>query len=262
MENEYQNFYEQPAAENVEFPAPAPEKKGFGKLVGVLAAVAAIIVAILLISLFTNSPKAALKKEFAFMNAKSVAKEDKAELACLGGFCKNDVKQIQNIMKKSEDYDKEEVKESFDEYLENMEDQWGKNWKYSFKIEDKDEVKKDDLKEAKAALKAMYKTADEVLDEVSSGDYDDIADEFGITKAQAKKLVKHLKNITKKLKNVKVTKGYEFEVTESIKGKDDENDYDETYLVYKINGKWVSESGIYLLIRTLDYVGRISSCID
>lgn len=265
MENEYQNFYEQPpVAENQEYAAPVAEKANpMGKIIAAVVAIAAIIGVILLIGLFTNTANKALKLQFAYKNAKTLSQNQKTSAARLNGLCENDYKQIMNLATKSENYDKEDEEDSYEESVEMMNDEYGKNWKYSYKLEDKDEVKKDDLKSFKKRIKETAKAADEILDDISSGDYDDIADELGISKSQAKKLVKHLKNIAKKLKDVKVTKGYEMEVTETIKGKDEEDDSDETYIVYKVNGRWVSSNAVNALASILSSLtNTIASVTD
>ena len=93
----------------------------------------------------------------------------------------------------------------------------------------------------------------EKYEDLDSDDYEDIADELGISKSQAKKVVKIAKSVGKKLKKAKVTKGYELEVVRILKGSelDEPEESDSTVYVYKVNGRWISSSHIIALYAFL-----------
>ena len=219
-------------------------------IIGV-AAVAVIAVVALVIGMFTNTYKSPVEAALKSKNAKSYSAYEKNQYAGLNGFCESEAKAIVNIMKKSDDYDKDEMKESYEEYIDELKDQYGSNYKYSYKIEDKEKIDKDDYKDFQDELRDAAKDMLDEIKDMDSDDYEDMADELGISKSNAKKLVKEYESICKKLKKAKITAGYELEITWKLTGSElDEPEENETTMtVYKIGGKWVSASMLYSLMN-------------
>lgn len=245
MENEYQNFYEQPAAENVGFEAPAPEKKNFTKLIGVaVAAVVAIIALILIIGGMSNNYKAPVKAMEKLANTTNFAKYEKAQIAQFNGLCKKEIKGIYDLQKKSDDYDKGDAKDEFNDMIDEKEDSWGKDFEITYDIKDKEKIDRDDLKDLQEEIRDSAKDALDDLNDLDSDDIEEIADELGISKSQAKKLVNYCKSICKEMKKAKVSGGYELELKYKLKGKELDDPVKSEYdiEVYKINGRWVSAS--------------------
>ena len=89
------------------------------------------------------------------------------------------------------------------------------------------------------------------IDDMTSEDYKEMAESMGITKEQAKKIVKQYKSIANTLKKVKITKAYEPTLTQTITGSElDEPEVTEDIkmTVYKVNGRWVSASALRMLL--------------
>ncbi len=270
MENNYENVevvneaeapveaatpVEIPVEAPVEAPAEAPEAKQEPKfpvkLVAILAGAAVTLIALIVIlaSIFTNTYKTPLNLMADRANEKKASKILDAEIDTLNGLCEKEYKALMKLMQKSDDYDEEEIEEGYEEDIDAMKDEYGKNYKYSYKIEDKDKIDKDELKELRSEIKSLAKEIKSVLDEMEdydSDEWEDLADELGLKKSQAKKLEDILEDVYKELKSVKVTKGFELTVKTTLKGSElDEPEEDEvTICVYKINGRWVSEEAL------------------
>ena len=215
------------------------------------AAVAALVAVIFVLALLGNTYKTPVKLSEKALNAKSFNQYMKASSAVLNGFCEKEYKQMLNLMKKSEDYkdDLEDTKESYKEYIEELKDEYGNNYRYRVKFEDKEKLDKDDTEEFEETLNDYGEEILEQCEDLDSDDYEDIADELGISKSQAKKAVKIAKAIGRKLKNAKVTKGYELEVVRILKGSelDEPEESDSTVYVYKVNGRWITSDVIWSL---------------
>ena len=268
MENNYENVevvneaeapvetpVEVPVEAPVEAPAEAPEAKQEPKfpvkLVAILggAAVTLIALIVILASIFTNTYKTPLNLMMDRANEKKASKVLDAEIDTLNGLCEKEYKALEKLMQKSDDYDQEEIEEEYEEYIDEMKEEYGKNYKYSYKIEDREKLDKDDLKELKSDIKSLAKQIKNVLDEMEdfdSDDWEDLADELGLKKSQAKKLEDILEDVYKELKSVKVTKGYELTVKVTLKGSelDEPEEEEDTICVYKVNGRWVSEESL------------------
>lgn len=264
MENNYENVevvneaeapVETPVEVPVEAPAEAPEAKQEPKfpvkLVAILAGAAVTLIAliVILVSIFTNTYKTPLNLMADRANEKKASKILDAEIDTLNGLCEKEYKALMKLMQKSDDYDAEEIEEGYEEDIDAMKEEYGKNYKYSYKIEDKEKLDKDDLKELKSDIKSLAKQIKNVLDEMEdfdSDDWEDLADELGLKKSQAKKLEDILEDVYKELKSVKVTKGFELTVKTTLKGSelDEPEEEEETICVYKVNGRWVSEEAL------------------
>lgn len=108
--------------------------------------------------------------------------------------------------------DKDDLKETLENKLEDLEDAYGKNVKISYKIIHKEKIDKDDLEDFQDKLRDAYDDA--------------------------------------KKSQTKVSSGYKLSVLVTIKGKDDSNTYtDDSVYVYKIGGTWCT-SGISLKTST------------
>ena len=255
MEDNNFDVFSAPASEDFQFqPAETPVEQNDAAPVGGAkafpvkllalagAAIVAVVLIIVLLSSFGNSYKTPIKTAEKLLNTKSLSKIIDKAPTLLNGFGESEAKKVLKTIKKSDVYKDniEDIEEGFDEAIETLQDTLGKNYKISLKIEDKDKMGSKELKEAKNFLKDMAKEADEMLDEI---DEEDIADEMGLSEGQVKKMVKQAEKFVKKCKSVKVSKGYELEVTAKITGKelDDPIELDLTICVIKANGKWIPD---------------------
>ena len=157
---------------------------------------------------------------------------------------------IWKAAKKSENYEDNiaDRVESLNDGVEDMIDQYGSNYKISYVIKEADPLEKSDLREYRDNLRESIKSLSEVVDEsddASSSDWEDFADELGMTKSDAKNFVKALGKYCDELKRLDVTAGYELTVIKTITGKELEEPIETelTYTVLKVNGRWVLNYG-------------------
>lgn len=216
------------------------EKKKKTIKIALGAAAAAVIVGLLLVVFGSGALgggyKQPLNKIVKLVNTRN-SKIEKYLDAALPKFVGKAYIDLIDIASDIDDIDDEieEMEESFSELFDDLEDQYGKNAKVSFKVEDKKEVKQKDLRK----IEDFLENVEELLDQVSDKDsyiYEEITAEMDSkTEKKFKQLITGLK---KDLKDIKITKGYELELTVSVKGSEDEDEDDLTLCVIKVNGKW------------------------
>lgn len=240
MEENYNYNYEAPEEPVIE----AKPKRDLKKiLIPVIAVIVVLAIAIpLLYGLVFNTYKTPLKLEEAVMNAKTYNAYVKACMKQTNGILNKEFKAAYKIYTSSEEYDKEEEKDSFEEELEEVKEEYGSNFKYYYEIEDKEKIDKDELKDLKEEIHDYAKAALKNLKDVDDEDYEEMADYMGISEKKAEKLVKLAESAYKKMKAVKITAGYELDVKLMVKGSEldePEEIWNGTVTVYKVNGKWV-----------------------
>ena len=209
--------------------------------------IAAIVAAIVLISILTNTYKTPIKLMQAVENNKKASTYYSKQVKTVNGLCEKELKEIVNIMKKTDDY--EDNLDDIQDAIDEAKDTYGNNYKYKYKIVDKEKIDRDDLKETQKAVRSQGKSMYNEFDDLDSDDYEDLADEMEISKSQAKKLAKAAKSIGKTLKGAKITAGYELTVEVTLTGSevDEETSYERTVYVYKVNGRWVSANALTTL---------------
>lgn len=267
MDNNFENGYapeaqaQQPAAEQPipEQPAweqPAaeqPKQSFFNKLpkpllIILAAAIPAILLLVIILSLATNTfrtPLKHLEKQANLRNAKKKA----AYTQDMNGFCEKEARQLTRIMKKTDSWD--DAVDYHEESIENMKDEYGSNYKYTYKLDDKDKIDREDYKDFQDDLRDTGEEMLEELRDLDSDDIEDLAEELDISKAQARKVVRIMKKVARKMKYARVSGGYELEYETTIKGKelDDPIEYDGSMTVYKINGRWISLNALYSILN-------------
>ena len=148
-----------------------------------------------------------------------------------------------------------------DRLLDHLEDDYGKNVKFSVKIEDTDPMTNSRLKTLRDAYlkdcgKQLMDEGDRIID-MSSDDLADLADEMGIKKDDLRKLGKELKELGKQLKNTELKKGYDVDTVVTVKGSEDKDSEDTTYVVAKAGSKWILPYSVsqYTLLGYLRGIG-------
>lgn len=210
--------------------------------IGIGAGVAAILALILCLSIFTNTYKTPIRLLEATLNNKKASAQMNKEAAQYNGLCEKEYKKIAKIMKKSDSYD--DALESYEESIEYKKENYGDNFKIKYKITDKEKLDKDELKDIQKAIRSEGKSYYNYYSDLDSEDYEDIADNLDISKAQARELAKQYKSIGKTLKSAKVTKGFRLTVTKIITGSELDEPIEQEDIeiyVYKVNGRWVSD---------------------
>lgn len=170
-----------------------------------------------------------------------------SRIAQLNGLCQDEYEGVFEILMKTSLYDEDEMQDSFEDQLEEKEDTYGKNWECSYEINDEEEIDEDDLEDYQDEIRDAAEETLEMLENMTDDDILEIADYLGLTESGAEKFVKYMTDICKTMADIEITEGYELDVTMTIEGSEDEEDKDQTYIVYKANGCWVSEDVISML---------------
>lgn len=223
-------------------------------LIPVLVGVLVVLVGVGFLSAFTgNTYKTPLKIEVELMNSRKCISPIKSSIKMLNGFAKNEFSEMFEIINKTEFYEEEleDYEEYYLEYIENLEDEYGENFRFSFKITDKEKLEKEELRDFRNELREVADEIEEIIDEIDyydSDDWEEIADDFGTSKTEAKKLVKTFEKIGKKYKEAKVTAGYKLDILLIIKGRelDEPEEMEIQGEVYKVNGRWVAKQSATL----------------
>ena len=229
---------------------PKKKKKGLKfwliTCISAAVAIAAIVLALVLFVFNTYKTPIKLMEKSANIKKASALLDKRAET--LNGFCEDEYKEILKIMKKSDDY--EDTLEYYEESIDFKKDEYGSNYKIKYKIVDKEEIDKDELREVRDTIRERGEMRLESLENLEDEDYEEGADELGITKSQAKKYAKAQESIAKTLKKAKVTEGYVLTVSVTRTGSElDEPEEDEFEIeVYKVDGRWVSQSALVMLM--------------
>lgn len=158
-------------------------------------------------------------------------------------------KELFKLMDKSELLEEamEGWNESLEASIENTMDKYGDDFKVTYKLLDKTQLKKSELRNYKKQIRNVFSYLESEMDETKdydSDDWEDLADELEMTKAQVKNLVAAIKQLADDVSHVEVTDGYELELTRIVTGSelDEPEEDDVTIVVLKINGKWVSST--------------------
>lgn len=242
-------YYQQDAA----YVPPQPPKKKKGKKFllwgGIAAAVIAVAVAVFLI--LSNTYKTPINIMEKQANAKKAGNPYDQRVEMLNGFCAKEYKAVVKIMKKTDAYEDnlENYKDHFEEQLENRKDEYGDDFKITYEITDKEEIEKEELKEFRDSIRNRGESIVNQFADMDSDDYEEGAEELGLTKSQVKDIVKNMKAIGKKLKSAKVSEGYTLTVVVTITGSelDEPEEQEMEYNVYKVDGRWIFSSVPYLL---------------
>lgn len=215
-----------------------------------IAAAAAIVVLIAGIVIFgavTNTYKTPINEAISYMNAKKATAKIDGLPDLLNGFLESEADNVLKTFKKTELYkdNKDDLIQELEDLIDDTEDVYGKNYKYSYKVEEKEKLEKEDLKDFRDQLKDLKDELGKALEETEdwdSDDWEDMAEELGVSKTDAKNLVKSLEKVHKALKSIKVTNGYELSIVQYLNGSElDEAEETELEIrVYKVNGRWVS----------------------
>ena len=134
----------------VEAPVEAPTADNKKTLIALLAGVAAVIVVVILaIALFGGGVNKAVGNMEAVLNGKMKKIEKMAPKAYW-----------ENLAEEDEDFDLDDLiemaEESYEDELEELEDEYGKNVKYSIKVLEKKKVKRDKVKDIAEAIEDSY----------------------------------------------------------------------------------------------------------
>lgn len=208
------------------------------------AAVVAIIAVIVVLSILGNTYKTPIQEAEKLLNSTSVDKVIDRAPSLLNGFGESELKKAIKILKKSDYYKdiKEDADDAFAELIEGLKDEYGSNYKIKIKVAEKEKLEKEDLKEFRDQLRQIGELSKQI-DEMTSDDYEAMAETIGISKSQAKDLAKVVKSFAKECKSASVKDGYELDLVISITGSelDEPEETEMTVRVFKVDGRWVPD---------------------
>ena len=240
MENNEYEF-----TSELETPQEQPvARKSKPKLLPVVIGAALVALIAVVVMLFLgNTYKTPIKAVEKLLNSKSLSQVLDRAPAVLNGFGEKEAKKLIKLVKKSDQYkeQKDELEEDFKDSIEELKEAYGKNYKISIKIKDKEKIDdKDIFEEYEESLHTLAEYAEKALAEVDSDDYEDLAEEMGLSKSQVKDAVKSLEKFAKKCTKAKVTAGYDLDLVVKFTGSemDEPEETELTARVYKINGRW------------------------
>lgn len=209
-------------------------RKQYGFLGLIVLGVILTLIIALIIVLCTvgNSYKSAVNKYQKLLNGKAGNYGQVIDLST-NGYAAKEIKSLYKLMVKYEIVDDEE----FDDLLDDLKDDADENGKYKIVIDEKEKLEKDDLKDYRDILHSAGKSLVSKAKDITSDsdELEDFADDYDISKSEAKKVVAAVDKLGEKLKDAKVQKGYKLECTIIRDGDEEE----EEITVIKVNGKWV-----------------------
>ena len=271
--NQEELVVETPVAPEVQ-EAATPSKKTFvQKLksvkkpvwIAIALVVVALIGGLIAWSILSNTYETPLKLKVAEWNSRKIPQTLAGDRRQLNGLAEKEIKEIYDIIGKCDDAEMwlENLQDNYERQNEEKEEQYGEDYKLSYVIEDKEKLEKSDLRKMKTLLREATDWMDELIEgteDWDSDDWEEAADEVGLTKSQMKSFVKALEKLKNIAKKAEISEGYELCVTYRINGSelDEPEEVERTYNVYKINGRWVD--GYY--IEALLYSLRVSPVID
>ena len=170
------------------------------------------------------------------------------------GYLASELKNILKIVSKMDDYEDiyDDFKDDWEYQYEVGVDEYGKNLKVTLKFEEKEEIKSKDLKSYQETFRGYGDTLKNYVKRYKDLDKDDIkelAEDFGLKKSDLDKGIEYLDKIADALRKCDVKEGYELDYTVTIKGSEDENEYDNTFVAIKINGHWINPTSFTTVLR-------------
>jgi len=194
----------------------------------------------------SNTYETPLDLTVALANAQTYSAYEKASYAVFNGFCEDEMKAITELQKKSDSYDADAVKESFEAQVDAMKEEYGDNYKFSYTINNKEKLDSDKLKAFEDELGALADFFKSVADAYNNADADGkqtVEDNLGLSQSDTKTIIENYEKLYNKMSGCKVTEGYELEIVLKTTGSElnEPEEETETICVYKVDGRWISE---------------------
>lgn len=221
----------------------APQNGGLGKdkivklaVAGVAALVLIVLIVVLFTSLFGGGYKKAIKAQIKLVN-KQV--EDGLEYGKYGATSEEYA--IEKLLcDYSEDYLEDQYEKSYEDAVDYLKDEFGRNYKIKFKVAEAEKMEKDDV----ADIQEYFEDAYEDYEDDWEDEWDDsleeyYEDEYDLSSKELKKVKAAYEKYAKSMSKVKVSSVYEVELECTIKGSEDDDEFDMDVMVAKVNGDWV-----------------------
>lgn len=196
---------------------------------------------------YGNDYETPLKLEVAQANAKSFDEYEDLEFQKFNGLCQEEMEDFYVLTFELDGMDQADRKDEFERQLEYMEEDYGKNYQFSYTIENEEKISKRELQDYAEEIQEKATTALEYIHNLDADDIGQLAENQGITTAQMKKHLSLAEDIAEEMEGMEITEGYDLEVViKTISNTMDEPEESEIhYLVYKVNGKWISGTTLY-----------------
>ena len=138
-------------------------------------------------------------------------------------------------------FDKDD--EQWENYIEQLEDEFGDDYKIKYEISKAEKLDEDDLDDLADDLEDSYDAYVDMEDSImDSIDY--LCDEDDVSSKDQKKLEKEHEKLIEAYEDVKVKEAYEVTLKCTIEGEDDEDDFKiKDLVIAKVNGEWIFVSG-------------------
>lgn len=227
---------------------PRLTKKSGIALIAIIVAAIAIVIGL---NVWNNNYKTPLRDiQHSFNSLDRLTPEKKITLFS-NGLGKSELKKIFRLLENSDyylDWRDEEINDMV-ESADLIRLSYGDDYKVKYEVEGKTELTSAELREYRSDLKDDVELLGRILDyteEFDSGDWGYFADEMDLTKADAKKLIALLSDLQDDLGRLEVTKGYELELRRIISGSqlEEQAEGEDTMIVLKVNGRWITEAGL------------------
>lgn len=246
---------EAPKAEEAKTEAPkaaAPaEKKDNGNMMKIIIAAAAAVVLLLFIIIVANiagnNYKGGIKNYVKLLNSRSTDDQKlmSFDTPPLAMTYYND---NMAILKKMDSEYVSDYKEAFEDDLSDfydyLDDTYDDDWKITVEFRGKEKMSKKDIKKANESFEDLAEYYEDYYD-FDEDDFEDILDDADLDEDYAKQAYKAYEKFMKGLGKVKISKGYEVDVTFKIDGGDGDDKLKTTVYAYKMNGTWVYSIGGY-----------------
>lgn len=232
-----------------------PKKMGIRVGAVLLAAIVVVVGLFVGVGALTNNYKTPIKTMEKYANTKKYYATTDMTVELLNGFCEKETKALMKLYADSEDYEDslEDAKDLFEDHVEEMKDNYGKNYKYSYKVIDKEKLDKDEIRDFRDTLRDRADSLETIIEQTEdydSDDWEDMADNMGFdgSKSKAKAVISAMKDIRKVYKSAKVSAGYRLTVVVELTGSelDEPEENEREITVYKVNGRWITEDSTSL----------------
>lgn len=213
----------------------------------VLCTVSIVIIgaAFAVYEMLTNNYMTPIRTLEKYANSEEYSVE-KAALAYGNGLGRRETKRIFKILHNSETYMDaiDEAEDEIVDYYGRKLDNYGEDFYVKYEELDKLELEKSELRDYRSKLQdylEMYEDLVDYTEDFDSGDWSDLADDLDLTKSDTKQLIAEYQKLIEEMGRLKVSKGYELELSETITGSElEQSEIDDfTVVVLRVNGRWI-----------------------
>ena len=207
--------------------------------------------------------KSAVEKAATIQAKEKVSLDDYIE-AMTNGYLASEMKNLAKLASKIED--NEDIYKDFEDDwakdYEDLVDYYGKGIKASVKYDDEVDLRNkvlDNYQDTYRGYGETLKGYVKAYNKLDKNDIEDIADDLGLKKSDLESIIKYISSMAEDLRKCDVTDGYDFDITCTVKGADDDRENEATARTIKINGKWISPDAFRTIYnKVLGYLSALT----